>query len=223
MATVPDYAALGFTATVDDAAEMLSLTRAELLDLIRARDLPSLLLPSPTPIAPAAFRVHVDELRALADRLANRELSVDERIRALTQTRLREYLTACPPVEDYDEAVECGLALWGRTSGGRRTLNVSPSAVRAYVELLDPETTLTDSAIAMTLERLGGVKVRGVIPWSTPGGKQRWGTLWRIPQSLLRGDSEDDLVRDVTANQREPGEEVRRRAGSATLVMGKPW
>lgn len=225
MVNLPDYAAMGFTVTVDDAAEVLSLTRAEVLDLIRARDLPSLLLPAPTPIAPAGFRIHVDELRALAERIQNRELTVDERIRALTQSRLREYLVACPPVDDYDEAAEFGVALWGRTSGGRRTLNVFASAVRSYVESIDPQTTLTESAIAMTLQRLGGVKVRGVIPWSTPGGKQRWSAMYRIPQSLLRPHDEDEtaVARDVTASQREPGEEVRRQAGSTPLVNGKPW
>lgn len=225
MVTAPDYAAMGFTVTVDDAAELLKLTRAEVLDLIRARDLPSMLLAAPTPAAPAAFRIHVDELRALAERVANRELTVDERIRALTQTHLREYLAACPPVEDYDEAAECGLPLWGRTSGGKRTLNVFASAVRNYVEMLDPQTTLTESAIAMTLQRLGGVRVRGVIPWSTPGGKQRWATMYRIPQSLLPAGAADEtaVARDVTMPQREPGEEVRRQAGSAPFVNGNPW
>ena len=219
----PDYAALGFTVTVDDAAEVLKLTRAETLDLIRARDLPSLLLSAPTPAAPAGFRIHVDELRALAERLASRELTVDERIRTLTQARLREYLAANPPVESYDEAAEYGMPLWGRTSGGRRTLNVFASAIRAYVETLDPLATLTESAIAMTLTRLGGVKVRGVIPWSTPGGRQRWAAMYRVPQSLLDPGNETAVARDVTSSQRDPEEEVRRQAGSAPMVNGRPW
>lgn len=214
---------MGFTVTVDDAAEALSLTRAEVLDLIRARDLQSMLLAAPTPASPAAFRIHVDELRALAERIENREISVDERIRALTQTRLREYLAARPPVDDYDEAAECGTALWGRSVGGKRTLNVFASAVRGYVEMLDPHTTLTESAIAMTLQRLGGVRVRGVVPWSAPGGKQRWATMYRIPRSLLRPEDETAVAADVTLSQREPGEEVRRPAGSSPYVNGQPW
>lgn len=223
MVTSPDYAAMGFTATVDDAAEMLSLTRAETLDLIRARDLPSMLMAAPAPTMPAAFRVHIDEVRALAERMKKRELTVDERIRVLTQARLRDYLTANPPVESYDEAAEFGMPLWGRTSGGRRTLNVFASAIRSYVETLDPQTTLTESAIAMTLTRVGGVKVRGVIPWSTPGGKQRWAAMYRVPQSLLQPEDETAVARDVTMSQREPDEEIRRQAGSEPMVNGNPW
>jgi hypothetical protein len=219
----PDYAALGFTLTVNDAAELLSLTRAETLDLIRARDLPSLLLSSPTPMSPATFLLHVDEVRALAGRMESQELTSDERIRSLTQARLRDYLAACPPVDDYDEAIECGHPLWGRVLGGRRTLNVRADAIRDFFARIDPLMSMTESSIAMTLERLGGVKVRGVVPWATVGGKQRWATMYRIPQSLLDGDSEDVLVRDVTAGQREPGEEVRRRPGSAPMVNGNPW
>lgn len=214
---------MGFALTVDDAAGMLSLTRAEVLDLIRARDLPSLLLAAPTPLAPAAFRLHHDEVRRLAERMANRELTVDERIRALTQTRLREYLAANPPVQDYDEAVEYDAPLWARSAGGKRTLNVFASSVRKYVESLDPMTTLTESSIAMTLERMGGVKVRGVVPFSAPGGKQRWGAMYRIPQSLLHREDETALARDVTMSQREPEEEFRRSPGSAPMVNGNPW
>lgn len=223
MSTGPDYAALGFTVTVDDAAELLKLTRAETLDLIRARDLPSLLLPSPTPASPATFLVHTDEVRALAARMARRALNSDERLRALTQSRLREYLRARPPMEDYDEAVESGHPVWGRALGGKRTLNVQADAIRRFFEEKDPLSALTESAIAMTLERLGGVRVRGIVPWSSRGGKQRWATMYRIPQSLLDGDSEDLLVRDVTAGQRESGEQVRRRPGSTPLVVGDPW
>lgn len=223
MSTPPDYAELGFTVTVDDAAELLKLTRAETIDLIRARDLPSLLLPSPTPASPATFLVHVDEVRALAARLERRRLNTDERLRALTQSRLREYLLARPPMEDYDDAIQHGHPVWGRALGGRRTLNVRADAVREFFAEADPLSALTESSIAMTLERLGGVKVRGVVPWSDRGGKQRWATMYRIPQSLLDGDSEDLLVRDVTAAQREPGEEVRRRPGSAPFVVGDPW
>jgi hypothetical protein len=223
MTNAVDYGALGFTASVDDVASLLALTRAEAIDLIRARDLPSLLLSAPTPSSPAGFRVHVDEVRALAERRSLGTLTVDERVRAVTQARLRDYLAARPPVEDYDEAIESGHALWGRALGGRRTLNIQADAVVRFFEEIDPRIALTESSIAMTLERIGGVKVRGVIPWSTPGGKQRWATMYRVPQSLLDGGSEDLLVRDVTAGQREPGEEVRRRPGSAAHVVGKAW
>jgi hypothetical protein len=219
----PDYAALGFTYTVDDAAEVLNLTRAETLDLVRARDLPSLLMSASTPTHPATFLIHADEVRALAYRREHSLLSSDERLRAVTQVRLREYLKAMPPVEDYDEAIEFGYPLWGRTSGGKRTLNVRPDAVQTYLLGQDPLCGATTSAVIMTLERLGAVKVRGVVPWTTQGGKQRWGTMYRIPQSLLDGDSLDLLVRDVTAGQREPGEEVRRRPGSDPYVVGNPW
>lgn len=223
MVTSLDYGALGFTATVDDAAEVLALTRAETLDLIRARDLPAVLLPSPTPASPATFLIHPEQLRLLMQDRVGHGLSPDERIRALTQTRLRQYLQSCPPVDDYDEALEFGLPLWGRAAGGRRTLNVFARAIQTYVESLDPLTTLTESAIAMTLTRLGGVKVRGVVPWSTVGGKQRWSTMYRIPQSLLRGEDELAIAAEVGRSQREPGEEVRRPAGSAPHVVGQAW
>lgn len=219
----PDYAALGFTCTVDDVAELLELTRAEAIDLIRARDLPCLLKSASTPAHPATFLVHADEVRALAHRKEHGLLSSDERLRAVTQVRLREYLQAMPPVEDYDEAIEFGYPLWGRASGGKRTLNVRPDAVQAFLLDRDPLCGATVSAIVMTLERLGAVKVRGVVPWSQQGGKQRWGTMYRVPQSLLDGDSLDLLVRDVTASQREPDEEVRRRPGSTPFVVGEPW
>lgn len=223
MDTGVDYAALGFTVTVDQAAELLKLTRAETLDLIRARDIVTLLPSAPTPTSPAGFLMHWAAVQDLASRRGKKTLTSDEGVRSFVQPLLRRYLEARSPLDDYDEATETGYPLWGRAMGGVRTLNIRVDAVIEFAMAEDPLRSITSSAIEMTLERIGAVRVRGVIPWGKRGGKQRWGTLWRIPQSLLHGEDADALVRDVTSGQREPEEEVRRRPGSAPLVNGQPW
>lgn len=216
----PDYRSLGFVLTAGDVAEVLECTTAQTLDLLRAGDISALITSTAGPMTPLMFLFHPDEARHAQVRRTHDLVTADETVRGLVQQVLRDYLADVPPVEDYDVALETNAPLWGSSRNGR-TLNVRTDAVLAYRRRTDGRVPVTTSGVEATLDRLGALRVRGLVPAATPGGKQRWGTWWRVPPSLLAGEDEDALAADLVYGVRDPDEEVRRRAG-AHAVLAEP-
>lgn len=220
MTDQPDYGSLGFALTTGDVAEVLSLTLAETLDLVRAHQMTVLVVPSGG-IGGLEFRYHPDEVSAFAHRKVTEQLPADATVHALVQAALRRYLAEVSPVADYDDALHMNAPLLGATRTGE-ALHVR---VDGLLEHHRGHSTsgmpLTISGIENTLSHLGALRVRGVVPANDRGGKQRWATWWRIPLSLLHGDDESSTAADLVGGVREPGEEIRRR-GAGSPYLAKP-
>ncbi len=208
---------MGFALTAGDVAEVLSCTTAQTLDLLRSGDISALITSSAGPMTPLMFLFHPDEARHARFRKVHDLVTADETVRGVVQQVIREYLAAMPPVDDYDVALATDSPLWGSSKNGR-TLNIRTHAVVAYRQRTDGRVPVTSSGVDAALERIGALRVRGLTPAATPGGKQRWGMWWRIPPSLLDGENEDTLATDLLCGVREPDEEVRRRAGAHVML-----
>jgi hypothetical protein len=210
-----DPVELGFTFGVGDAAEVLGLATAEVLDLIRAGSMRAL-VGSAAPMAPLTFHLHPRSVAAYARRREQDRLTADETLRPLCLAALREYLETHPPTDDYDVAMRDNLPLWGSTRRGR-ALHLRTRTVVEWVHRASMSSPVTEAALIATLERVGAVKQRGVTATAAPG-TQRWGWWWRVPPSLLRPRDEDGAAADMLLGVVEPGERVSRRAGGAVLT-----
>jgi len=208
---------LGFTWTVDDAAEALELTRAQALDLVRLGQLPALVCAPFGPGAPLTVRLRPGAVRAYAARRAGDGLTADETVRPVALEVVRAYLAAHPPTGDYETALREHRPLWASTRRSGRLLHLRVDAVLAAHELSGSPLLLTSSALESALERAGAVLVRGLTPAGDRGGRQRWGWWWRVPASLLSGDDVDGAAADVVRGVVEPGERLTSRGS------GRPY
>lgn len=214
MSTDDSPAGWGFTFTTDDAADVLGVATAEVVDLIRVGTLPALTW-APSPMAPLRFFLRPESVTAYARRRELDTLLADETVRPVALRALRSYLERFPPTDDYDLAVETRRPLWGSTRNGR-ALHIRTADVVAAHD--DVRAVLTESGLVNALERVRAVRIRGVVPASERGGKQRWGGWWRIPTSLLDGLDSDAAAADMLQGVVESGERLTRRgAGSAFL------
>lgn len=210
--------ALGFTLTVDDAADALRLPSAEVIDLIRLGRLAALVT-APRPMAPLTFRLHPASVRGFVMRRDADLLTSDETMRPAVLRALREYLAGHPPTGDYERALREDRPLWGATRGGGRALHLRVKSVVAAHERSGSPTLLTISAVSGALEQVGGVHVRGVTP--ADGGGQRWAWWWRVPSSLLPAEGEDGAVVDVLRGVMEPGERLTTRGAARPYLAGE--
>lgn len=214
-----DYEALGFRLTLTDVAEVLEITRAEVLDHVRASELPVLWLPVLSGAYPRAeARFHPNAVGALAARLKQGSQTADARNRVRAQDLLRRYLAATPPTDDYDEALSRNLPLLASTRLRRAALHVRAEALAEFQASEGVAAPMLRSSLAHALEGIGAVRMRGVVPASERGGKQRWGTWWRVPESVMGADEQAAMV-DAVCGVRD-GEEVTR-SGSGSWHLKK--
>lgn len=215
MDTTIDYDALGFRLTTGDVAEVLECRSAEVLDLVRAGEMAFLALPAQEgPFIELRLRFHPEEVERFLVRRKRGEEAATTRVAARVQRLLRAYLKAVPSTEDYDEAREQGRPLVGSTKHGD-ALHVEARALIEYVERVHPDEMLTEVAVNSAMQAVGALVKRGVVPASTPGGRQRWGKWWRIPPSVA-GASESATVTDVVSGVRG-GDEMERRGAEVRL------
>lgn len=221
MSTI-DYAALGFRFTAADAAAVIQISVAEVNDLIRTGDLAFLTYRAPGPLPQLTVLFHSDEVADFSRRRREDRVASDVALAARVQAALRRYLREVQVEEDYDEALERGAPLLAGTKQGDALHIQVPSLVAFYNQAREPhQAILTEHAVAGALERLKALRVRGVIPVADRGGKQRWGTWWRIPLSLLDGDNTEAAARDVVDGVRAP-EEKLRRYGTQGVFLDAP-
>lgn len=212
----------GFDLTVDDAADLLSLSHAEVLDLVRLGIL-SALSWSAEPSARPRCHLASDEVDDFGKRRAADDLLSDEVVRPHALATLRAYFAKRSPTPDYERAIEEGRPLWASAKGGARTLNVRVESVLDWHRDEDPLGTLTISALTGALEQVGALRTRGLVPFGERGGtgKQRWPWWWRVPLSMLPPADGDDgkVLGDVVSGVREQGEKMSvRGAGRPFLV-----
>jgi hypothetical protein len=83
---------------------------------------------------------------------------------------------------------------------------------------------LLPSIVETSLEYLGAIRRRGVVPLAESGNAraQRWATWWRVPPFLLPGNDDDEhLVGDMIQSVL-PGERLERPRGGGTFLAGAP-
>lgn len=203
-----DYQALGMVLTTEDAAGVLDITPHHVRDLMRSGCLGYHVLPDFSAYPKHRVRFHPDELASYQAVKVSGEVPSDKNNINRVQTVLREYLTDVPAETDYDEALEKGAPLWASTKQGQ-ALHIT---VDSLVEF-NRDTggaPLVHSVVEESLEYLRALRKRGLVPMSDKGGRQRWGTWWRIPKSLLPEGDDDQTVREILSGVREPDERLRR-------------
>lgn len=221
MSTI-DYRAMGFRFTVTDAALAMQMTVAQVNDLVRTSDLAHLMVRETGPLPQVVVLFHAEEVADFGRRVREDRMASDVAVARRVQESLREYLRLVPPTEDYDEALTRGAPLLAGTKRGDALHIQSASLAAFHNNRRRPEQApLVEANITNALERIKALKVRGVIPAADRGGKQRWGTWWRVPLSLLDGDNTAAAVSDGHDGVREPEEKVRR-FGSQGVFLDAP-
>lgn len=207
----PNYAALGFVLTVDDAQEVLELScPGEVYDLVRAGVLAALYLDG-------AVLFHPEELTAF-DFLRRRDLTDPTvRIALRAQAVIRAYLAARPPLPDYDEAVLRQSPLLVAVKR-RSVVCVQESALMAFhngsdAVQLHQDVPITSVSLRSGMEQVGMLRMRGFVAEADRGsGAQRWTWWWRLPDSLV-----SDVLPEVGLVLHE-GEGARSTGGHPHLT-----
>jgi hypothetical protein len=220
-----DYARMGFTLSVAEAADLLGVDHQEVRHLLLTNDLAGVMV-SAGQFAPIAVKLHPDEVRAYGALRATRSQTVDSRNRSRSLRLLHDYLEAFPPVDDYDLATAQGLPLLA-CSGTELAVHVRLEALVAFHQRVSATGgPVTMSMLSEALTRAGGIRRKGVIAASDRGSgrRQRWGSWWRVPSSLLGSASDADVARQMINGPLEPGEKVRlsREKGDDGVILDAP-
>lgn len=208
--TTVDYAALGFTLTVEDAALALDSTPGQVHDLIRANLLAYLTVPDPkSQVGRRTIRLHPEEVSTHAKRRIDPvNITSPQRNVLRVEELLRRYLLEVEPDYDYDDAMERSAPLWAGSRNGRGLYISVRSMINFNERIEGPPVSVT--TIEDALERLRALRKRGIVPAGDKGGKQRWGTWWRVPMSFLPDAEDHDVTTDILDGVRQPGERLHR-------------
>lgn len=207
--TPPGFDAGDYTFTKEDIAQALDTTPGQIEDAMRAHLLAYLVLPDVSGESKPRVRFRLAEAQRYQAMKERGEIPTDRANVVRVASYLRSYLTAIEPDYEYDSAVERGAPLWVSLRGGK-ALYITVAALIAHVERAGlgalSKTTATEA-----LEFMRCVRKRGVVPYGEQGTPARWGTWWRIPNSLVPdADMEDDLADDAVFGLLKPGERITR-------------
>lgn len=181
--TTPDLpdAAGAFTLTVTGAAQFLGITPQELLDLAQANAIASLNIPLEWSNERPALRFAPGLLTLAAEMLADRRINAETADVSLVAEALRAFLRERPPLEDFESSKITGSPMLAQDRAGTIYAHLKAEPFVMYVNGLGKGFIL-GSRVRAALERLGAVQVRGI--HSMIDKRQRWGTWWRLPQTV---------------------------------------
>jgi hypothetical protein len=206
---------VGYPLSITDAAMLAKVPPIKIREFVCAGLLPCLLFPTGS----HSEWFNADDIRAFANMLAGIE-DADMAARRVHEVgeALRAYLTALPPLTEYDVALVEGAPVLAKSRSGRVHAHVQPHQISAWTEQhlgrKYPSATL-EGTVERTLKELGAVRMRGLTPLT--GSGQRWHYWWRLPLTYWSASPElMTLLEGLTA--REDGERVTVRSGKAQLV-----
>lgn len=207
--TPPGFDPGEHTLTKEDIATALDTTPGQIEDAMRAHLIGYLVLPDVSGESKPRVRFRLAEAQRYQAMKERGEIPTDRENVVRVASYLRDYLGSVEPDYEYDSAVERGAPLWVSLRGGK-ALYITIAALIAHVERAGlgvlSKTTATES-----LEFLRCLRKRGVVPYGEQGTPARWGTWWRVPNSLVPdADLEDDLADDTVFGLLRPGERVTR-------------
>jgi hypothetical protein len=189
---LPD-AAGAFTLSVTEAARFLNITPQQLLDLTQAGQVTALYVQLDLINERPPLRYAPGLLTEVAEMLANRKIEGDSADVHLVARCLRAFLDEKPPLDDYDLARETGSPMLAADRAGTVYAHLKADLLVEYV--CNHEGFMMGSRVRAALVRLGAIQVRGI--HSLNDRRQRWGTWWRLPQTLWsvdRGATAFDLA-----------------------------
>lgn len=203
-----NYEALGMVLTIEDAARVLDVTPHHVRDLMRSGCLGFHVFPDLSDYPKHKVRFHPEELASYQAFKDSGVVPADKNNLNQVQAALREYLADVQAETNYDEAVEKGAPLWASTKQGE-ALHINVDSLIDFNRDTGGA-PLVPRVVEESLEYLRALRKRGVVPADDKGGKQRWGTWWRIPKSLLPDGDNDQTVSEMLSGVREADERLRR-------------
>lgn len=162
--------------------------------------------------APADVEEFAKSLRGLA------KASMDARRVSEIGDALRAYLTARPPLADYDDALAANAPVLAKTRSGVLHAHVQPDVLAAWADTHCPDqpSAWIVGPVRAGLKLLGAVQVRGIS--GLGGGGQRWHVWWRLPLTIWAASPELSALPHSVGGARETGEKLRR-IGEETMVV----
>lgn len=215
----PNLAALGFTLDVRAAARAADTTPGQILDAVRVGFIKYLVDSNGTDPAAARLLFLPEWVRDFHERMRDQTRGVVQANVMSAELLVREYLAAMPVLDDYDQAFATGSPLYGRSRHGLKP-HVRPASLITWARDRG-KVPPTRSIVEQMLERIGGARVRGIIPAASEDGRQRWATWWRIPDSMLPDYAEREAIVAADAVRGtviETGERVTSMEGKPVLV-----
>jgi len=218
-----------FTLTTIEAAKALDTTPTQLRHLVRSGLLGYYAPADLSGKSQVRMLFSLDQLLAYRDARKRGDIPVDRTNTANVADYLREYLDELEPSDDYDEAMFQRRPLLASSKSGPQVYIKVESFVEHMAEYAG--VTLVPSLVEKSLEYLGAIRRRGVIPLADAGSaKQRWATWWRVPPFFLRGNDTDEQLGASILRSVIPGERVKRtrelprdEAGQITSPIGKTY
>lgn len=210
------HEARSFPLSMDDAAVLIELSPAQLRTYVGAGLLPCL-------IEKHAANVewfNADDLAELRSLLDGKADADREQRRAIDAAEgLRHYLTAHPPLADYDRAIETASPVLARSRSGKLHAHVQSGPVAEWLAAHHPEfpTATIETTLMQSLTLLGASRVRGITPAS--GGAQRWHNWYRLPLHVWAASPDLEALITSMGTAREDGEQVTRRGGQPPTLV----
>lgn len=207
-----------YATPLEEAALVTEMTIGKLRDLVRAGLLPCLLYPDRSTGCSEWFTIEdLRHVRTQAKNLPNEEMET-RRIHD-TSDAVRAYLEICPPVSDYDRAIEESWPVLSRSRSGRLYAHVQADVLARFAmeNLPDKPNAWFPASVNWALKAMGAVQTRGLRPLS--GGPQRWHMWWRLPQGMWSASPElaSLLMSGLTAREDDEPLTVTRDRKSSYL------